>query len=152
MERAIGAELRRLSNLSCRYFEQQSNKKRVEAITGTNGWIIGFIARQEEKGHEVYQRDLETRFGITRSTASKVVNLMVQKGLVQQESVPGDKRLKRLVLTERALEIKQMMDEDHRRFESTLRKGFSEDEVEQLFYLLGKLKQNLTDMETKEGV
>lgn len=152
MERAIGAELRRLSNLSCRYFEQQSNKKCVEAITGTNGWIIGFIARQEEKGQEVYQRDLETRFGITRSTASKVVNLMVQKGLIQQESVPGDKRLKRLVLTERALEIKQMMDEDHRRFESTLRKGFSEDEVEQLFYLLGKLKQNLTDMETKEGV
>lgn len=152
MERAIGAELRRLSNLSCRYFEQQSNKKRVEAITGTNGWIIGFIAHQEEKGQEVYQRDLETRFGITRSTASKVVNLMVQKGLIQQESVPGDKRLKRLVLTERALEIKQMMDEDHRRFESTLRKGFSEDEVEQLFYLLGKLKQNLTDMETKEGV
>ena len=46
MERAIGIELRKLSNLTCRYFEQQTNKKTVDDITGTNGWIIGYIAYQ----------------------------------------------------------------------------------------------------------
>ena len=79
MERALGIELRKLSNLTCRYFDQQTNKRAVDAVTGTNGWIIGYIARREKEGREVYQRDLETRFGITRSTASKVVALMVQK-------------------------------------------------------------------------
>ena len=80
MERYIGAELRRLSNLSCRYFERQAGKRQTEAITGTNGWIIGYIGRREERGEVVYQHDLESRFGITRSTASKVVSLMAQKG------------------------------------------------------------------------
>ena len=150
MERDIGVELRRISNLTCRYFEQQSNKKLVEAITGTNGWIIGYIARKEKEGEAVYQRDLEKHFGITRSTASKVVNLMVQKGLVEQRPVPEDKRLRRLMLTERAREVKQLMDEDHQRLEQTLRRGFSDDEVSTLFSLLDRLKENLEQTDESE--
>ena len=150
MECSIGIELRKLSNLSCRYFEQQTNKKEVDALTGTNGWIIGYIARQESLGNAVYQRDLESRFGITRSTASKVVNLMVQKGLVEQQSVPEDKRLKRLVLTERAQQVKRLMEEDHRKFEQTLRKGLSESDVRTLFSLLDRLKENLKEMDESE--
>ena len=130
MERALSIELRKLSNLTCRYFDQQTNKRAVDAVTGTNGWIIGYIARREKEGREVYQRDLETRFGITRSTASKVVALMVQKGLIEQQSVPGDRRVRRLTLTPKAEEVKRMMDEDHEKFEATLRKGLSEEEKE----------------------
>ena len=151
MDRLIGVELRRLSNLTCRYFDQQANKKRVDAITGTNGWIIAYIARQNDKGNEVFQRDLEGRFGITRSTASKVVNLMVQKGLIEQRGVPGDKRLKKLCLTEKSLEVKHLMDEDRRQFEETLRKGFSEEEITTLFDMLDRLQQNVKEMNGKDG-
>ena len=97
MERALGIELRKLSNLTCRYFDQQTNKRAVDAVTGTNGWIIGYIARREKEGREVYQRDLETRFGITRSTASKVVALMVQKGLRIENLLINSVRLLTLV-------------------------------------------------------
>ena len=150
MERAIGIELRKLSNLTCRYFEQQTNKQKIEAVTGTNGWIIGYIAHQQAKGQPVYQRDLETRFGITRSTASKVVSLMMQKGLIEQQSVAEDRRLRRLALTPRAEEVKRLMDEDYDRFESTLRRCFSESELQTLFSLLERLKENLTQMDEKE--
>ena len=161
MERALGIELRKLSNLTCRYFDQQTNKRAVDAVTGTNGWIIGYIARREKEGREVYQRDLETRFGITRSTASKVVALMVQKGLIEQQSVPGDRRVvdrrvddllaRRLTLTPKAEEVKRMMDEDHEKFEATLRKGLSEEELATLFSLLDRLQENLRGMDVKEG-
>lgn len=151
MERALGIELRKLSNLTCRYFDQQTNKRAVDAVTGTNGWIIGYIARREKEGREVYQRDLETRFGITRSTASKVVALMVQKGLIEQQSVPGDRRVRRLTLTPKAEDIKRMMDEDHEKFEATLRKGLSEEELATLFSLLDRLQENLRGMDVKEG-
>ena len=151
MERLIGMELRRLSNLTCRYFEQQTNKKQVEAITGTNGWIIGYIANQEAQGKAVFQRDLEARFGITRSTASKVVSLMVQKGLITQQSVAEDKRLKQLKLTARAQKVKQLMDEDHQRFEKTLRQGLSDEELSTLFSLLDRLQANLIQLDGKDG-
>ena len=148
MERALGLELRSLSNLTRRYFEQYSHKKCIEEITGTNSWIIAYIGEKTNEGKDVYQRDLETHFGITRSTASKVVNLMVQKGLVEHRSVPHDARLKKLVLTERALEIKRLMDEDHARFEETLRKGFDESELQTLFACIDRMKANLKDLNT----
>ena len=153
MERALGMELRTLSNLIRRYFEQYSHKKSIDAITGPNSWIIGYIGEKTEAGKEVYQRDLETRFGITRSTASKVVNLMVQKGMVKRLSVAHDARLKRLVLTEKSQEIKRLMDEDHVRFESALRKGFTDEELRQLFDYFDRMKNNLKELnkeETKE--
>ena len=150
MERYIGAELRRLSNLSCRYFERQAGKRQTEAITGTNGWIIGYIGRREERGEVVYQHDLESRFGITRSTASKVVSLMAQKGLVEQLSVEGDRRKKQLRLTRKAREVTQMMNEDRRHFEQMLRRGFSADELETLFSFLDRLHANLSEKEEIE--
>lgn len=150
MERALGVELRTLSNLTRRYFEQYSHKKCIEAITGTNSWIIGYIGDRAEEGEDVYQRDLETRFGITRSTASKVINLMVQKGLIERQSVMHDARLKKLVLTEKSREIKRLMDEDHQRFERELRKGFAEDELQMLFACLDKMKQNLKELSKEE--
>lgn len=151
MESAIGIKLRKLSNLSCRYFEQRTNKKQVDAITGTNGWIIAYIARREAQGEAVYQRDLETRFGITRSTASKVVSLMVQKGLISQEGVAEDKRLKRLALTEKAAQVTRLMEEDYQSFEATLRRGFTEAELQTLFSLLDRLQENLKRMDDKEA-
>lgn len=150
MERYIGAELRRLSNLSCRYFERQAGKRQTEAITGTNGWIIGYIGRREERGEVVYQHDLENRFGITRSTASKVVSLMAQKGLVEQLSVEGDRRKKQLRLTRKAREVTQMMNEDRRNFEQMLRRGFSVEELETLFSFLDRLHANLSEKEEIE--
>ena len=150
MERYIGAELRRLSNLSCRYFERQAGKRQTEAITGTNGWIIGYIGRREERGEVVYQHDLESRFGITRSTASKVVSLMAQKGLVEQLSVEGDRRKKQLRLTRKAREVTQMMNEDRRHFEQMLRRGFSTEDLEMLFSFLDRLHANLSEKEENE--
>ena len=147
----IGIELRYLNNLIRRYVDNKLHKKYIDSVTGTNGWIIGYIARREKEGREVYQRDLETRFGITRSTASKVVALMVQKGLIEQQSVPGDRRVRRLTLTPKAEEVKRMMDEDHEKFEATLRKGLSEEELATLFSLLDRLQENLRGMDVKEG-
>lgn len=76
-ELLIGMELRSLQNLIRRYFEYSAHKEQVEKVTGTNGWIIGFLSENSEK--DIYQKDLEEKFTITRSTASKVLNLMEQK-------------------------------------------------------------------------
>lgn len=151
MERDIGPELRRLSNLCNRCFEQAANRSQVDNITGANGWIIGYIARKTAEGEMVFQRDVEKRFGVTRSTASKVVSLMVQKGLIEQKSVPDDKRLRRLVLTERSREVLRLMDEDRKEFEITLRKGFSDEELATLFSMIERMQNNLRGMTEKKG-
>ena len=110
-------------------------------MTGANAWIIGYIAEHRDK--DVFQKDFEEEFGITRSTASKVVNLMEKKGLIARCSVPGDARLKKLTLTPRSEEVYQLMVEDFIAIENTLAKGFSEGELEQFFDFIHRMQMNL---------
>jgi DNA-binding MarR family transcriptional regulator len=137
----IGIELKTLSNLVMRYMENNSNKKTVDKITGRNAWIIAYLDRNSDR--DVYQRDLEKEFGITRSTASKVVNLMVQKDLIERQSVSQDARLKKMVLTEKANEIAKLMKEDGDRLECRLTEGFSENELGILFSFIERMKSNM---------
>ena len=137
----IGKELRSLNNQIRRYFENKTNKKTVDAATDTNAWIIAYIADHADQ--DVYQRDLEEAFGVTRSTASKVVNLMVQKGLIERQSVKHDARLRKLVLTPKAMEIRTLMEEDHILIEAQVVKDFTEEEILQLNSYIQRIKQNV---------
>lgn len=139
--RGIGDELRALSKLIMRRAENDTHIKDIESMTGTNGWIIAFLANNRHR--DVYQRDIEKEFCVTRSTASKVIKLMEQKGYVRRESVPHDARLKKLTLTEKAEEISDMMLEDHRMMEQMLLKGFEPEEIEILTGYILRLKGNV---------
>ncbi|MGX8710219.1 MAG: MarR family winged helix-turn-helix transcriptional regulator [bacterium] len=140
----IGLELRSLNNMIRRYFEFSSHKNEIETITGNNGWIIGYLADNADK--DIFQKDLEDHFTITRSTASKVLSLMEQKGLIQRQAVAQDARLKKLVLTEKAWKIKGLMREDAERMERTLTNGFTEEEVETLYSYLQRMRTNISNM------
>lgn len=137
----IAMELRGISNLCMRYMDNKSHKKDIDSITGTNGWIIGYI--NSMNGKDVFQRDLEKNFNITRSTASKVVNLMVEKGLIERCSVAHDARLKKLRLTEKAKKITTLMHEDNEKLTDILTEGISEEELAAFSACLNKMKENL---------
>lgn len=140
-KKSVVMELRRLNHLIRRYFENSPVKKQVDKITGTNGWIIGYIAEHPDK--EIYQKDLEEQFSITRSTASKVLSLMEKKGLIQRQNVAHDARLRKIVLTQKALDISEMMANEGKQFEETLIKGFTDEEFDNLFYYIQKMKDNI---------
>ena len=139
--KSVGRHLRILSNLVRRHIDNSCNKKKVDDMTGTNGRIIGYIARNSDR--PVYQKDLEREFGITRSTASKVVILMEKKGFIYHESAEHDARLKQLRLTDRSREIVSLMQKDIHETEKKLTEGFSEEEVAQLCQYLDRMIANM---------
>ena len=143
MEVDITRELRTLHNTIMRSFEQSPTRKRIDNITGTNGWIIGYIS--DNSGKDVFQRDLEKEFGITRSTASKVVSLMAQKGLILKVNIPQDARLKKLVLTEKALALAEEMKEERNSMRKKLSGGFSDEELSQLKAYFDRIKKNVSE-------
>lgn len=148
MKETVHNELRSLSHLIYRFIENLPNKKLIESMTGTNGCIIGYLA--ENSDHDVFQKDIEKAFGITRSTASKVINLMEQKGLVERQSVNYDARLKKIVMTDKSKSISHLMAEDMALVESVLTEGFSPDEKKALCDYLKRMKQNLKSYYLKE--
>lgn len=143
-KRGIGVRLRLLNNAVRRYIDRYADgKKALDTLSCSNGWIIGYICEMKECGKDVFQRDFENNFGITRSTASKVLGLMEKKGLVKRVSVSHDARLKKIVPTERSLEIGRIIKEDNERMELLLKKDFSPKELEQLYGYLERMQTNL---------
>ncbi len=122
--------------------------REVEGMTGKNGWIIGFLARNA--GHPVYQKDLEKEFNVTRSTASKVITLMEKKGFVARRGVENDARLKEIVLTEKGRMLACKMQQDIEEMEGKLTAGFSREEREQLLDFLHRIYCNLNENERND--
>ncbi|HVY54767.1 MAG TPA: MarR family transcriptional regulator [Thermodesulfobacteriota bacterium] len=150
MERiSIGRELHSLNNLIRRYFEFSSHKREVETITGNNGWIIAYLSENADK--DVYQKDLEGFFTITRSTASKVLRLMERKGLIQRQTVAHDARLKKLVLTKKAWKIEGLMKKDAQKMERALIRGFTDEELKTLHSHIRRMKENIASIRPASG-
>ncbi|MBP1569299.1 MAG: winged helix-turn-helix transcriptional regulator [Oscillospiraceae bacterium] len=137
----INTELRILSRNINNYFINYGNNKKVDKMTGSGAWIIAYIA---ENGYrDVFQRDLEKEFDITRSTASKNVDLLVENGFIVRTPVDYDARLKKLVLTEKAKEVFKIMRSDRATLEEQMLRGFSDEEKKQLRGFLKRLASNL---------
>lgn len=142
-KRYMGRELRALDNLIKRFIDNQMNSTQINRITGSNGWIIGYL--RDHSSSPVYQKDLEAEFNITRSTASKVVNLMEEKGLIRRESVPEDARLKKLTLTPKAVELGKEMERNREIVEARIVKGFTDEELEQFYSYIERIKKNVSE-------
>lgn len=149
--RGIGVRLRMLNNAVRRFIDRTSeNKTEIDNLTCSNGWIIGHLCEAEKEGRDVLQRELEDEFGITRSTASKVLILLEKKGLIARVGVSHDARLKKITLTDRSREIGSRMSEDAERLEAQLTRGFSPKELETLYSYLERLQKNIDSAEENE--
>ncbi|AUG58425.1 MarR family winged helix-turn-helix transcriptional regulator [Acetivibrio saccincola] len=140
-QKSIGMEIRSLTNLIKRHIENSQHFQDIDGISGVNGWIIAYLYQNENR--DVFQRDLEERFSITRSTISRVLKIMEQKGLIERQGVDSDARLKKLVLTKKAKDIYQAIITDLRNVETKLMKGFSQEEKDTLFSYIERMKNNM---------
>ena len=136
---AIGCKINYVSNIIKREIEKLESIEALERVSGTNSFILVYISEKEI----VFQKDIEKEFGITRSTASKVISLMESKGLIIRKSVSNDLRLKQLVLTDDAKKIVLAVKEDLNKFEKRLTYGLTEEEKELLSSILGKIEKNI---------
>lgn len=139
----VGFEIRTLSNLIKRHVDNSPFHEKVKSVTGTNMWVIIYLA--EHSGENVFQRDLEQKFSVRRSTMSNILALMEKKGLIMRESVEHDARLKKLVLTDTARSFIEMMEEDRENTEAIITSGLSEKELELFYSVVQRMRKNLED-------
>ena len=68
---------------------------------------------------------------------------MEKNELIIREPVPSDARLKKIVLTQKALDIHELVRKDIKQLETQLIQGLSNDEVEAFFSIIEKMKKNM---------
>ncbi len=136
-------ELASLERSIRKYFDHSPVKREVESVTGTHGWIIVYLAGKD--GEDVYQRDLEREFNITRSTTSKMLANMEKNDLIGREKVARDDRLKKIVLTEKSKKLAEKIRLDNMAMEKRLTKGFSDEEIETMLKFVHRMRENIED-------
>ncbi len=142
VDRRLGFELHALHNLIKRRVERSQYFRHAQEMTGMNSWIISFLAKHQDK--DIFQKDIQERFTITRSTASKVLSLMEQKELIERKSVPSDARLKKIVLTKKAILMHEAIEREIQNMENTMVQGFSEEELQQMYQYIERMKKNIS--------
>lgn len=135
----IGRQISRVSNKIRQRFDGAFADS---GITGTQASILHFLARVSPR-KDVYQRDIEAEFSIRRSSVTSVLNGLEQGGYIRRESVSEDARLKRIVLTEKALDMAAQVTSLTQEINGLLIKNMLPDELLYLDELLKKIGANL---------
>lgn len=137
----LGFEIKTLNNLISRRMEAATRRQlEPDGLTVMNAWIIGFIHQRNQSGQDVYQRDVEAEFFITRSTATSILKLMEKKGYLRKESVAHDDRLKRLCLTEKAIAMHRDSIDDIEQVDRMLQNSLTDEEMLVFLQVMRKLR------------
>lgn len=139
-----------LTRSAARYVSKLSNKLRRKIDTlsshkefsGSEGRTLQFLLAQTG---DIFQKDIEEEYSIRPSTATQLLKQMEQKGFLVREQVPYDNRLKKIVLTDKALTYQKQVVEDLTLLEETLTKDIPEEKLEIFFEVIEKMMDNLPE-------
>lgn len=74
----LGFQIRTLSNLISRKINQMVSDEE-ETLTAHQSWVLDYLTKNHNQ--DIFQKDIEKKFSIRRSTASHMLQLMEKKRL-----------------------------------------------------------------------
>lgn len=137
----IGREIFGLANQLKRKIGKESAEYGVTSIQGR---IIGFVNWQSSK-RDIFQKDIEAEFNIRRSSVTSVLKLMEKNELIQRVSVSEDARLKKIILTEKGLEVDKHVHNFIDDLENELKDEFTDEELDMFMDLVNRLSKKIGD-------
>lgn len=134
---------------AARYISKLSNKLRrkidafssKESFSGSQGRVLHFILAQN---NDVFQKDIEEEFSLRPPTATELLKKMENNGLIYREAMASDARMKRIVVSEKALQYKDMVIADITALEDELTKDISQNELDFFFRVIEKMLDNIS--------
>lgn len=125
--------------LSCKNF--LDNKKDIKMPTVAQMQILEYILEHENEN--IYQKDLENVFKVSRATLSGVLQTMEKYQLIDRVIDTNDTRTKKIILNKKAKEIFEEKKKKFADVENIILKDIKKEELESFFKLLEKMKINL---------
>lgn len=135
----LGRNVHMLSRLLKRNTDIEVTKY---GITGVQSAMIGFIYEKSKK-KDVFAKDIEKAFDLRRASSAGLIQNMEKNGLIKREMVGNDARLRKIVLTEKALELRRKLDKSIKNMEKKMQAGLTKEEVEKYLELTKKMAKNL---------
>ncbi len=112
-------------------------------LTNVQRRVLNFILLATLDG-EIYQKDVEEKFHIRRSTATGILKLMEKNGFIYRESVERDARLKKILPTEKSIALREEVLETIRKLEMRMAEGIRKEDFQTCIGVLQKMSENLS--------
>ncbi len=148
MDNKIGLKVKNISNLIRRNVDSRISKAGLSDITGVQGFLIGYLYAHNDR--DIFQRDLEQQFNLRRSSITSILNTLEKKEYIKREAVDEDKRIKKVVLTDKGIERHKQIEKIIDNYDNELRNDFSDREFQTLCNLLDRLYNNIKKGENNE--
>lgn len=133
--------IKSLNNEIKRIFDKSALKNN-ESLTGMHCAIISYVANQSRE-QDVFQRDVEKEFNIRRPTATNILQLMEKKELLLREPVADDGRLRKIVLTEKALNMRVILEQELNTMGEVMVKDIPQEQLDVFFTVTEKISKNI---------
>ncbi|WP_317368056.1 MarR family transcriptional regulator [uncultured Tyzzerella sp.] len=140
-EESIILKIRKVSNLLKRYAEDIINRHHQYNLTSRHIVIAKYLLENQDK--DIFQKDIEEKFCIRRSTVTSILNVMEKNGIIKRERVGCDARLKKVVLTEKSKAIHNNIVSEIIKMEQTVLKGIDDEELKNFYKVLEKIENNI---------
>ena len=144
-EKKIGFELITLGHLLKRERDRMNEKVKERVLGKENNVlcsdlnILKFLI--DNKGKEIYQKDVEQFLSLTAPSVSNKLRDLERKGLINRTYSKVDTRLKRVTLTEKAIDVNNLINKEIQEFENNLDSILEKEEKRDLINTISKLKK-----------
>lgn len=137
--RIAGRKTIQLAHLLRRRLDQVSKS---EGLAGAQGKILRYILSCQG---DVFQKDIEEVYGIRASSATALLKQMERDGLIIREELPRDRRMKRLIPTEKALQYSDPVLSGLDELEAELSKGITREQLDTYLETIEMMIKNMMD-------
>lgn len=142
MRRVVGFEIKSLDNMMTRNIILNAKTVGEVSLTPVQIRIMRYLFMNRDK--EIYQRDIEKNFLVRRSTASGILKTMEKNGMIERVSSDIDKRVNRIVITDKYIHRIDELEERINTFQDKLCEGISDRDLNTFFKVIDKMKKNLS--------
>ncbi len=140
---ALGFACKKLNNIVKHHIYCRMAQAGFDEVTIMHGYIMGYLYRNRDR--DIFQRDIEQHFGITKSTVTSIIKLMEKKGYVYRQSVESDARLKKLTLTDEGINMHLKTIQVIDRLHMDMEQGITDEEKTMFRGIINKMTDNLRE-------
>ena len=139
-DKSISLEIKKIDSLIVRKI-MACNKDSLCQLTPVQIVVIKYLIKN--KNSIVYQKDIEKKLGLRKSTVSGILGTMIKNGIIIRTDSSNDLRSKEIRLTETGYKLDKAMKKRAIKFEKILQNNISKEELEIFYKVTKQIQKNL---------
>ena len=139
-DKSISLEIKKIDSLIVRKI-MAYNKDAIYHLTPVQIVVIKYLIKNKDS--VVYQKDIEKKLGLRKSTVSGILGTMIKNSIITRTDSTNDLRSKEIRLTETGYKLDKAMRKKAFEFEKLLQSNISKEDLEVFYKVTKQIQENL---------